>query len=176
MGLHFPYGSVVNLLISDIQYYAKEPDCEYKWLPSLNGRVVGKSIDVQSPSGKVYQIGRVFANNSWHVGAVFAYHGGMHYGYLGAAQFTRSYEVLICIKESNESSTTETPPDVVELTAQNIEQAMQLQDLTTQLKDTKKEVEDLKANLAEMKSRLKSKVLEISDVQLKLSRCELQSL
>lgn len=93
IGLHFPYGRKVEHLKSNLKYYAKESDCEYKWVAKGGG--VDQAIQVLSPPYNFY-IGRVFSFESYHVCSVNLQHRVFYYGLNGTTRTSASYEVLTC--------------------------------------------------------------------------------
>lgn len=85
-----------KLITTKVEYYAKNPICNYKWVPSENGEEVPNAIETHADSETiVYYVGRVFAMGTLHVGKVLVSQR-MYYAYKGKAYSADSYEVLVC--------------------------------------------------------------------------------
>lgn len=154
-GLYFPWGAKVYHITENIQYYAKEPNCEYKWISSSSGQNVHKAIKNSSPDGYTFYIGRTAAHNTWHVGKVTLEHKVLYYGHNMLTQKTAHYEVLICNKITPTTSTTTTT-----------------QRTTTD--NSNESSKDLFCNLqiSELSNRLMAKVHENARLQEQLHKCE----
>jgi hypothetical protein len=68
-GLYFEYGAAEHLITTGVEYYAKEPTCDYKWVPSSNGQNVENAIQFRSSPYTFYP-GRTFSFGSTQVGKV----------------------------------------------------------------------------------------------------------
>lgn len=93
-GLYVELGWEEHLITSDLEYYAKNPDCNYTWVPSADGWAVANAVETISHP-VIYYVGKAFEHGSTQVGKVFLYRG-MYYTFNGTAQKTTSYEVLVC--------------------------------------------------------------------------------
>lgn len=97
-GLYFEYGGKEHYLTTNVEYYAKEDDCTYKWFPSSGGEVILNAVQFRSPPYTFY-VGRTNSFNSVQVGKVTLEHHVMYYAYGGEGYSTPTYEVLVCEKE-----------------------------------------------------------------------------
>ena len=68
-GLYIESSGVERILTSNIEYYVKNPSCDYKWVTSSGGKTVPNAIKVVNPT-KTYYVARVFAQNTLLVGKV----------------------------------------------------------------------------------------------------------
>jgi hypothetical protein len=97
-GFYMEHSGAEQYLISGIDYYATEPSCNYRWVPSKNGETVANAIKYNSQYQ--FYIGRIKEGNSWHVGKVvvgtnfYMCYGKGHCG-------IPNYEVLICEKKTS---------------------------------------------------------------------------
>ena len=91
-GLYMEYGQVENFITSDVEYYVKNPVCNYEWIASSNGETIVNAIAHKS-DGFTFYVGRIFDENSWYVGKILIEHQVM---YFGNGKQTASYEVLVC--------------------------------------------------------------------------------
>lgn len=89
-GVYIEFNGIERQLTTNIEYYAKNPKCNYKWVPSSNGATVPNAIT--STSSVTYYVGRVSAGGSLHIGKVFV----SLYMIYEAGVVVRSYEVLVC--------------------------------------------------------------------------------
>ena len=91
-GVYIEYGGNEPQITSNIEYYAKNPKCNIKWVASSGGVVVPNSVKVPTINSLIYNVGRVFAEGSVHVGKVFPNYRLIYENGLTAA----FYEVLVC--------------------------------------------------------------------------------
>ena len=97
-GLYAEFGGKENYTsIANSEYLFLNPNCDYQWVKSENGSTVPFGIKVVS--SKTYYIGRVFAQSSLNVGKVLL-KNRMYYSSNEVGYSTRSYEVLVCYRES----------------------------------------------------------------------------
>lgn len=100
-GLYFEHSHIEHYLTTGIEYYAKEDDCNYKWVPSTGGEIVPNAIQFRS-SPYTFYVGRTNSFNSIQVGKVTLEHHVMYYGYGGKGHSTPNYEVLVCNRVDGE--------------------------------------------------------------------------
>jgi hypothetical protein len=93
-GVYIELNSGEFVITSNLEYYAKNPNCNYKWIPSENGKPVVDAVETVSGT-VIYYIGRTFAYGSLQVGKVFVSRG-MFYTHNGRGYKVLTYEVLIC--------------------------------------------------------------------------------
>ena len=98
-GVYVEFDGIERQITTNIEYYAKNPKCNYKWVPSSNGATVSNAIMIQTINSVTYYVGRVLAGGSLHVGKVFLNYKMIYESGL----VTSTYEVLVC--ESNKFST-----------------------------------------------------------------------
>jgi hypothetical protein len=72
-GLYVEFALKEHLLTSNVEFYAKEANCNYKWIPSSNGQDVTNAIQFKNDSYTFY-IGRAFLQGSTQVGKVVLEH------------------------------------------------------------------------------------------------------
>jgi hypothetical protein len=93
-GVHVELGLEDNLITSDFEYYAKNQNCNYSWVPSDYGWAVANAVETITRD-LLYYVGRAFQHGSVQVGKVFLYKG-MFYAFNGTGHEAKPYEVLIC--------------------------------------------------------------------------------
>lgn len=150
---------------SGVEYYAKDSQCNYKWVPASNGQFVENAIQYyQSPY--TFYVGRIFKPDTVIIGKAPRETNVMYYCYKNHCTDIRTYEVLICEKLPCEipilpsTTSTTTPKSVLpsqDYTNLNVE-------LMLENRNLKKEIETMKANLM-------AKLQENSDLQAK---CNIQ--
>lgn len=91
-GLYIEYGGIERYLTSNVEYYAKSPECNYNWIASSDGKTVANAISYKSDGFTMY-VGRIFAESSWFVGKVPI---ETHIIYYGQGKVSPTYEVLVC--------------------------------------------------------------------------------
>lgn len=96
-GLYFAYGDNEIVITSEVEYYAKEPPCDYRWVPSSNGQIVSNAIQLTSHPYTFY-VGRIHTFDSIQVGKVTLEHRVMYYAFNGRSHRTANYEVLTCVR------------------------------------------------------------------------------
>ena len=89
-GLYIESNKTERLITINVEYYANNRSCDYKWVPSSGGKVVVNAVGVFGV--KKYYIGRVVARGSLQLGKV-ALGSKLFYAPDGVAS---SYEVLVC--------------------------------------------------------------------------------
>lgn len=186
-GLYLEYGNVEHYIASGIEYYAKEPTCDYEWVSSSNGQVVRNAVQFSSDSYTFYP-GRAFLQGSIQVGKVTLEHQVMYYGWGGVARSTGSYEVLTCnkIKTTTPSVTTTTSTQSPQRNCLN-DEMQTLNDellalntkLSTKLENQIAENQRISNEHASCKTNMNDKLAEISRLndeksssQIKLKMCE----
>lgn len=97
-GIYLAYGGSPIYKTQDVEYYAKEENCSYKWVQSSKGREVENAIQFNSQAFTFY-VGRIIAFNSIQVGKVTSpTHNVMYYAWGASNHATSMYEVLVCDK------------------------------------------------------------------------------
>ena len=92
-GVYVEFYGLERYLTKNLEYYAKDPACSYRWQPSSNATTVARAISVTGQ--KYYYVARVFAQGSLHVGKVLV-RNKMFFGFNGIGYNVVSYEVLVC--------------------------------------------------------------------------------
>lgn len=173
-GLYFPYDVTDFHLTTNLQYYAKEPTCDYQWKSSSHGRRVENAIQIKSNS-YTYYVGRIYAFNSYHVGKVTLEHKTIYYGYNGKTKSSATYEVLVC---NPVTTTTPTPTTSLRVSTRSrvfSDDVVLLNVLNTELTDALKAKTEENVNLIEqnetLEKTLQTKMNKISELQEKLNQC-----
>lgn len=96
-GLSIEYGGAERVIRSNVEYYAKDSDCNYKWVSSSYGARVDKAVSYRA-QGYDFYVGRVYYGNRWFAGKISFGHQCMYFGSGGAAYNVKTYEVLTCEK------------------------------------------------------------------------------
>ena len=91
-GVYVEFNGLERQITTNIEYYAKNLTCNYKWVASSNGAIVANAISFLSFDSTTYYVGRVIAGGSLHLGKVLVtlnmiYENGT---------IASSYEVLVC--------------------------------------------------------------------------------
>ena len=98
--LYLEYGQMENVLTQGIEYYEKEENCTYKWIPSSKGEIVLNAIQYWS-KGYTFYVGRTSAFNSIQVGKLpLNFANVMYFCHEGVGHEVDTYEVLVCEKEN----------------------------------------------------------------------------
>lgn len=163
-GLHFPYAGQVYRVQNDIEYYAKDPNCDYKWVSSEDGNTVAKAIKFSrrvSNTPYTFYVGRIFVQQGFHVGKVRLERGVIYYGYQGKEHSSSTYQVLICDKIPSIKSTTPATTPTPATTTTPAEVSSDSDDLLLLMKYQKAEITELKEELKDLKAMLMSKVQEL---------------
>lgn len=95
VGLYIGFYDKERLITSGIEYYAKEPDCKYEWVPTSNGQKVPDAIAFTS-DGYTFYVGRTHTFGSIQIGKVTLEMNVMFYGWNGKEYKATIYEVLVC--------------------------------------------------------------------------------
>lgn len=169
-GLYFEYGHKEHLITSGVEYYAKEPTCDYKWVPSSNGQVVRNAVEFTSSSYTFY-VGRAFLQGSTQVGKVTLEHRVMYYAFAGKGHATASYEVLIC--EPVSPPPTSTPSTLNQSLNEDFEELREVNEkLNNELAAKVEEILHLNHEIDLFKEKLLEKIYLISDLHTKLNECQ----
>lgn len=91
-GLYIEHSYINHLITLNVEYYAKNPACNYKWVESSNGQTIFNAVNYNSDGYTMY-VGRIFDDDSWHVGKVPIETGIIYYG---EGKSSARYEVLVC--------------------------------------------------------------------------------
>lgn len=169
-GLYFEYGHKEHLITSGVEYYAREPTCNYNWIPSSNGQVVPNAVQFTSASYTFY-VGRAFLQGSTQLGKVTLEHRVMYYAFSGKGHATASYEVLIC-EPVTPPSTTEAVNPIQILTEDLEELKNSNMKLQSELYLRHEEIKNLNHEIVLFKEKLLEKIYLISDLHTKLNECE----
>jgi Protein of unknown function (DUF3421) len=95
-GLYVEQKSCELFFSTGVEYYAKNPSCNYQWVASSDGSTVPNAVRVSRFED--YYIGKVTIDGSIHVGKVSRKEKVFTYpGYS-----SNSYEVLVCQRENCE--------------------------------------------------------------------------
>jgi hypothetical protein len=86
------YGYAENRVTRSVEYYAKQPECNYKWVESAYGNDVKNAIEFYDKEEQFY-VGRISSERGVLVGKVSNKWKKIHYG-RGIESF--NYEVLTC--------------------------------------------------------------------------------
>lgn len=97
VGVYVEFNYQEHFLTSNIEYYAKDENCNYKWVPSSKGEHLKDAVEYKSGPYTFY-MGRAFLHGSMQVGKVTLEAGTMYYAFGGKHNKVDSYEVLICKK------------------------------------------------------------------------------
>jgi hypothetical protein len=97
--VYVEWGYEEHELTSDLEYFAKEKSCDYRWLPSSDGFFALDTIQFSSKNEKLL-VGRILNDNSWTVGKVRPGYGIFY----GKGHQSKVYEVLKCVMKTSESS------------------------------------------------------------------------
>lgn len=158
-GLYFEHSHKEHYLTSNIEYYAKEEDCTYKWVPSSNGEVVANAIQFRSPPFTFYP-GRTNAFNSVQVGKVTLEHRVMYYAYGGKGYSVRTYEVLVCVKEDTEK-----------IKQENLRLRAELADKTQEISTFNAQLIGKMNELSTLQAELDEKIQKVSSLEDLLKVC-----
>jgi hypothetical protein len=91
-GLYTESNKTEAYISSGIEYYVKDPNCNYQWVLSSNGTTVDNAIKVFGPI-KNYYVGRVFDKGSLQLGKVLLTRALY---YPPNNTIYTNYEVLVC--------------------------------------------------------------------------------
>lgn len=91
-GLYFPYGGLEYHITENLEYYAKEPTCDYKWVKSSFGGVVSNAVEYDYSLKKFY-IGR---SSDKKIGKVVLLYKKMYFSHEGKEYERDFYDVLVC--------------------------------------------------------------------------------
>lgn len=94
-GLFYPYGGSEYHITDNIEYYAKEPSCAYRWVNSSKGADVPNAVNFTSGFHTLY-IGRVDFRGAKEVGKVALLYKKMYVAFEGKEYEQSEYEVLVC--------------------------------------------------------------------------------
>lgn len=92
VGLYIEHSHNEHRITSNVEYYAKEPTCNYKWVPSSKGEAVVNAVQYNGTT-HIFYVGRTFASNSMEVGKIHLGEPRLHYG---KGHQIELYEVLVC--------------------------------------------------------------------------------
>ena len=92
-GVYVEFYELERYLTSNLEYYAKDPACSYRWQPSSNATTVARAISVTGQ--KYYYVARVYAQGTLIVGKVLV-RNKMYYAINGIGYTSMTYEVLVC--------------------------------------------------------------------------------
>jgi hypothetical protein len=101
-GFYMEYDRDERKITENVEYYAKEPDCDYKWVFAAHGSNVSNAIQFKS-GVETFSVGRITkSDGSIIVGKV----GQWKKIHFGKGEESAYYEVLTCepIKEESKSS------------------------------------------------------------------------
>jgi Protein of unknown function (DUF3421) len=173
-GLFFEFGLKEHLLTTGVEYYAKEPTCDYKWIPSANAHVVPNAVQFTSSSYTFY-VGRAFLQGSTQVGKVMLEHRVMYFAFGGKGHATASYEVLVCEKITPVSTTpmSATMSKPVETSNDDLDELKNLYfKMKNELTTKNEEIQVLNNEIVLLREKLLEKVYLISELHTKLNECE----
>lgn len=146
LGLLFPYGKNVLHLKSNLKYYVKESDCEYKWVTSSHGAAVYQAISVLSPPYTFY-VGRVFSFDAHHLGSVNLQHRVMYYAFNETTKTSTSYEVLTCNRRYTTAIPRQHSYPSSNWRGNTVELRAELNEMKEDLKTLKKQINELKDSI-----------------------------
>lgn len=94
-GLFFPYGGFEYHLTNNIEYYAKESTCDYRWVKSSFGQRVEGAVQYDYNNITFY-IGQSTEMGEKEVGKVVLLYKKMYFSHLGKEYERSFYDVLVC--------------------------------------------------------------------------------
>lgn len=168
VGLYVEYALKEHLLTSNIEFYAKEPNCFYKWVPSSNGQDVTNAIQFKNDSYTFY-IGRAFLQGATQVGKVLLEHRVLYFAFMGRGYSSAVYEVLLCepivTPLVTVSETTEPEND-------EFGEIKKINDqLNNEIKAKNQEIQNLNSEILQLREKLLEKIYLISELHQKLIDC-----
>jgi hypothetical protein len=168
VGLYIEYALKEHFLTSNIEFYAKEPNCNYKWIPSSNGQDVTNAVQFKNDSYTFY-MGRAFLHGSTQVGKVVLDHRVMYFAFGGKGFATATYEVLTCESLDSEAIVV----DSAEIENDKLEEMKRLnEELKSQISQMSDENKNLTTEVSLLRERLLEKIYLISTLHTKLSDCK----
>lgn len=96
-GVWMAHGGVTVKITSDAFYYAKDDNCDYKWIWSASGNIVTRAVGFKDPN-YIFYVGRASTSGFINVGKVTLEHKVIYFNHDGKEKFNAAYEVLTCDK------------------------------------------------------------------------------
>ena len=170
-GFYMEHSHAEHYLTSNIEYYAKEPSCDYEWVESSNGNVVQNAIEHKSAPYTFY-VGRTFNQGFWHVGKVTLELQTM---YFGKGLGTKFYEVLVCNPKSTQiqsKSADKAELDTNDSTDEICQLKVGLVSLQAEVKLKNFKIDDLINENMHLASKLKVALQENLSLMTRVIECE----
>ncbi|CAG9798216.1 unnamed protein product [Chironomus riparius] len=96
-GLYHISGGSVHHIKSGMEYLVKNPNYDYKWIPSINGEFIEDAISPgYTPSREVHFVGRIKIDGRTFYGKMIP-NVGLHYENANGDEIiAQKYEMLVC--------------------------------------------------------------------------------